>query len=67
MIGMGMGAIIGLLFVGHAIPGMVLGMSAGALLGFCLDNQIRPRFLVAVIGLLGLGGLLAWCIPRFLA
>jgi len=67
LIGIGVGAIISLLFVGHAMPGISFGMLAGTLLGTYFDRQIPPRFLVVVIGLLGLGGLLSWYLARAVA
>lgn len=64
LLGMGTGAFVSIFVTGHAMPGMSFGMLAGALLGAYFDKQIRPRFLVAIVGLLGLGGLLLWYLAR---
>jgi hypothetical protein len=60
VIGMSVGIIASMFVTGRATPGMGLGMFAGALAGACVDHHVRPGFLVAGAGLLGLGGLLLW-------
>lgn len=62
--GAGVGMIISLFVPGHAAQDIGFGMCAGSLLGACLDKQVRPGFLMAVAGLLGIGGLLLWDLSR---
>lgn len=64
VLGMGVGTIFGIFATGHAMPGMGFGMLTGALLGAHFDRQIRPRFLVATVGMIALGGLLLWYSAR---